>query len=257
MMERELRSMGESFTTLSVVTTDNQTITFNHYQNGFDRVIILVHGFYNSKQAILFEDMATILSGHFDVIVMDLRGHGGSTGWFTWTAKEYLDIEAVLTYTKRHYEKIGMVGFSLGAAVCLIAASRVSSLQSLISVCSPMSFRHVDFRWWQLGFEENLIYNFFQDGRVGKGVRPGWLWKKKIKPIDIVDRIKIPTLFIHGAKDWLILPWHSLRLYDKACCQKELKIFPQGTHAEFVFRLYREDFTTCLTDWFNKTIPAA
>ena len=246
--------MEPTFKSHSVITTDGQTISFDYYQNGFDHVVILAHGFYNSKQAVLFRDMAHDFSRRFDVIVMDFRGHGKSSGSFTWTAKEYLDIEAILNFTADKYRRVGLIGFSLGAAASLIAVSRTDRISSLIAVSPPTSFRLVDFRLFQMGFKENVVYNLFQEGRIGKGVRPGSLWMKKIRPLDIVDQIQTPTLFVHGAKDWLILPWHTLQLYDKAKCYKELKIFPDGTHAEYIYRKYRAEFTDYLIGWFEKTL---
>jgi len=43
---------------------------------------------------------------------------------FTWTANEQKDLRAVIAYAKEdRYEKIGVIGFSFGAAIALIEAS--------------------------------------------------------------------------------------------------------------------------------------
>ena len=90
----------------SVVTADNKQIAYDHYQDGHAKVIILAHGFYNSKKAVLFKDMAGALIDEYDVIVMDFRGHGESTGLFCWTAREYMDLEAVLKFARENKDKI-------------------------------------------------------------------------------------------------------------------------------------------------------
>ena len=40
----------------------------------------------------------------------------------------------------------------------------------------------------------------------------------KIKPINIVDKITVQSLFIAGEKDPTVHPWHTKELYNKAKC---------------------------------------
>src|SRR5690348_4090120 len=93
----------------SVLTEDRVRIAFDVYAQGHQKVIVLAHGFYNSKQALLFKEMASMLSDSYDVIVLDFRGHGQSQGLFTWTAKEPMDLNAVLDFAKTKYQRIGVV----------------------------------------------------------------------------------------------------------------------------------------------------
>lgn len=56
--------------------------------------------------------------------------------------------------------------------------------------------------------------------------------------MDVATSIKnneIPTLFLHGAKDTLIPPYHSDILFNSNKGIKEQHIFPNGTHGESVF----------------------
>ena len=237
-----------------VMTSDKKKIAYDHYEADHGKVIILAHGFYNSKQAVLFREMARSLIDEYDVIVMDFRGHGKSEGFFDWTAREYRDLEAVLEYAQPKYEKIGVVGFSLGAASSLITASRSEAIDSLIAVSPPARFSQIDGHFWEMGVQENIFYNLFEDGRIGKGVRPGFLWFEKIHPIDIVDQISNPVLFVHGTKDWLIKPWHSEQLFEKSAGHNELMLIEDGTHAEYLFRNDREGTIKIFKDWFKKTL---
>ena len=237
-----------------VVTKDQKKIYYDHYAHSIDKVIVLAHGFYNSKQAVLFKDMAKALNDDYDVIVMDFRGHGQSEGPFEWTAKEYQDLEAILEYVKERYRKIGVIGFSLGAASSIIAASQTDLITSLIAVSPPADFDKIDKHFWKMGIKENIIYNVFAEGRIGKGVKPGNLWLKKTKPIDVVGDITIPVFFIHGKKDWLILPWHSQELYEKARGKKRFELIEEGTHAEYLYRRDREGTIKLFKEWFKETL---
>ncbi|MGE0268963.1 MAG: alpha/beta hydrolase [Candidatus Omnitrophota bacterium] len=238
----------------TVLTQDNKEIHYDLYAQGHKRVIILAHGFYNSKKAVLFKEMAEMLSDEYDVIVFDFRGHGKSKGLFTWTVKEYQDLQAILDYAHTKYEKIGVIGFSLGAASSIIAASRTDRIDSLIAVSPPSDFNKIDYQVWRMGVMENVVYNVFQEGRIGKGVKPGWPWLRKIKPIDVIDQIGIPVLFVHGKKDWLIQPWHSQRLFEKAKGTKSIELLEEGTHAEYIFRRNKEETVSIFKEWFRRSL---
>src|SRR4029079_19104721 len=106
------------------------------------------------------------------------RGHGQSRGFFTWTAKEHLDLEAVVDLIRPKYHKVGVIAFSLGAAIAINTIGETAPVDSLIAVSAPSSFWRIDYQVWRMGIKENIIYNLFQEGRIGKGVRPGWLWHK-------------------------------------------------------------------------------
>ncbi|MBP9854589.1 MAG: alpha/beta fold hydrolase [Candidatus Omnitrophica bacterium] len=236
-----------------VVTKDQKKIYFDHYKNNHPKVIILAHGYFNSKKAILFKDMAKDLNDQYDVIIMDFRGHGESDGPFVWTAKEYQDLEAILEYAKKEYKDIGVIGFSLGAATSIIVAAQTDLITSLIVVSPPTDFDKIEKHFWKMKISEAL-YNVIGEGRIGKGVRMGNLWLKKTRPIDVVQDIKIPTLFIHGKKDWLILPWHSEKLYEKIQGNKKLIMVEKGTHSEYIYRSDKEGTINMFKDWFNETL---
>jgi len=46
-----------------LITQDKQNISYGHVTNNHDRVIIIAHGFYNSKDAVLFQELKNRLLG--------------------------------------------------------------------------------------------------------------------------------------------------------------------------------------------------
>jgi len=96
--------------------------------------------------------------------------------------------------------------------------------------------------------------NVFDEGRIGKGVKPGNIWLEKTKPIDVIEDIKIPICFIHGKKDWLTLPWHSEKLYEKARGKKKLELIKDGTHAEYLYRRDRKGTIEIFKRWFKEVL---
>ena len=243
----------KNHSTETVLTSDGTKVFYDRYANGHDQVIIIAHGFFNSKDSVLLKDLGMALSESYDCILMDFRGHGQTAGLFYWTTKEHLDLEAVLKFARKNYQKIGVIGFSLGAATSLIAAAKFDLIDSLIAVAAPVSFKDIEFHFWDLDVENDIFYNVVGQGKIGKGVRPGPFWLPKEKPIAVVGKIKIPVYYIHGQEDWLIRPWHSQALYDQTQAPKKISIMKDGPHAEYLVRKNKEEFISLTKDWFAQT----
>jgi len=239
----------------AVHTRDNITIAYDYYRNGFDSVVIVCPGFYNSKDNRWMKKTAEILSSAHDVIVFDLRGHGASGGTFTWSAKEDADVNAVIDYaSNRGYKDIGILAYSLGAAAAVKAVADRDTVRSMILISCPSSFETIDYRFWEPGMFSDLFDNI-ACGWQGKGARFGNLFLSKGRPIDSIVRIKdVPILFIHGDRDWVIKPRHSQKLYDAALCPKKIEIVKGGLHAERLIERHYELMKRMILDWFSETL---
>ena len=246
---------GEGEIGSSVMTEDGKQIALIHLKGGFSKVVIIAHGFYNNKDTFLFRGIAEAFSKEYDVIVFDFRGHGKSSDKFSWTVHEQKDLRAIITYAKEnHYAKIGVIGFSLGAAVALIEASNHQNIDSLIAVSPPADLGSMNYHFWERDMWEDLKLNFGLKGHK-KGIRWGNPFLKKIRPLDIVDQISpTPVLFVHGEKDWLIKPSHSQRLFQKAKDPKALTIIKDGGHAERMFDVFPDQFMKICLDRFKETL---
>ncbi len=237
-----------------LITSDRHKIHYDRYNSGHDKVIIIAHGFFNSKQAVLFMQLAKDLNHEFDVIIFDFRGHGLSQGLFYWTSREYLDLLAVVEFAKKHYVKIGVIGFSLGAATSIIAASKTAHIDSIVAVSAPTEFGKINYRFWKLDIKNELFYNLFGKGRHGKGVRPGPFWFNKEKPLDLVKKMQTPIFYIHGDKDWVVDHRHSEKLHSHTLGFKRLNIIKDGPHAEYLFKKYPDKLLMLSRAWFHETL---
>lgn len=240
--------------TKSIVTEDKQKIYYDHYKNGHSNLIVIAHGFFNSKDAVLLRQLGDELKDQYDTVILDFRGHGQSGGLFYWTTKEYIDLIAVLENVRKDYDKIGLIGFSLGAATSIITAAKVDWVDSVISVSAPTEFEKIEYHFWELDVENDIMYNLIGDGRVGKGVRPGPFWLKKDKPINRVADVKAPIFFLHGESDWLIKPTHSQELFSKAKSKKDIAIIKNGPHAEYLIRKNKDETVKLIRNWFTETL---
>ncbi len=236
-------------------TKDRHKIEAVHHVRGSKKAVILAHGFFNAKDVYLFRKIAIALAVHYDVVAFDFRGHGKSSGLFSWTSKECADLQAVIAYVKSQgCEAIGLMGFSLGAAISLIEAAQNPDIKTVIAISAPYDFGKIDYHFWKPGMLDDLKLNVGYKAK-GKGVRPGNPLGPKVTPISVVDRISPrPVLFIHGEDDWLINVRHSQELYKKAKEPKKIEIIKNAGHAETMFKQHPRLLMKPCLDWFKENL---
>jgi len=238
-----------------LATPDHERIAFTHYKGGHSYLVVIVHGFYNSKDSLLLVDLAEELSASYDVFMFDLRGHGTSSGRFSWSSREVGDCGVVAEYLGHAYEKTGVIAFSLGASIIINALAAQLFADSLVCVGAVADFAKIDYHFWEMSLMGDFVYTLLsKKGRIGKGIRPGPFWLEKTKPADVVSRIPIPVLYLHGEKDWVIKPWHSRALFEKTPGRKKMVVIRRGPHAEYLLRDNREEFLEEVTAWLHNTL---
>ena len=239
----------------SLRASDNHLVHYDLYSQGHDKLIVIAPGFFNSKDALLMKELGKSLDDEYDVMILDFRGHGKSKELFYWTSREYLDLLALFKHVEKQYEKIGLIGFSLGGATGLIAASKLDIVDSIMAVSAPSEFEKIEYHFWELKFNLDIQYSLLGEGRVGKGVRPGPFWLPKEKPKDVVKYLNCPVFYIHGTEDWLIKPWHSELLYQETASKiKKLDIMQGMPHAEYMIKTHKDIFVRKVKDWFKETL---
>lgn len=239
----------------TLTTVDHQKISFQHFKNGFSSVIIIAHGYYNSKQCLVLQQLAQSLGAEYDIFMFDFRGHGQSSGVFTWTSREGDDLRAVLDFITPQYSRRGLIAFSMGASISINVLANDKRVDSFISVSAPSNMSRIDYWVWALDWKNDVAYILLNSkGRIGKGVRPGQFWLAKEKPIRNIAKITIPIMFIHGSRDWVIRPWHSQALYQKVAGIKKIIFMKNGPHAEYLMRDYPEQFVAEVKNWFLDTL---
>lgn len=233
-------------------TKDNIKIAINYYNRKNDSVVIICPGWFMTKDSKPFKNIAMELIKYFDVISMDFRGHGKSSGRYTFTSKEELDLKAVTDFAKsKNYKNIYLIGFSLGGALVLIhGANSDNKISKIIAVSAPTNFYKIENRMYSPNAWIPTLFQKFEPLRW-LSIRPGNPFNKKINPIDIVNEIQCPTLFIAGDKDPTVLPWHTETLYKKALCTKNYILFNNARHAEDLYIDYPEKFINTCVNWLS------
>ena len=194
--------------------------------------VLYLHGVSEAKIAGIPLTRALNARG-FNVFLYDSRRHGESGGNFcTYGFYEKYDASMVINYmvgrTDLALGKIGVFGNSMGAAVAIQLASidpRVmavvaeSGFATLRSVFDDYQKRMVKLPWHYL---RNLV--------IRRSEKLAHFKARMVSPLDAVQSIHVPILFVHGTADDRIKSHYSEMVFHNANEPKELWLIPKAQH---------------------------
>lgn len=215
--------------------------------------VIICHGVTENKiNSLRFVRMFERLG--YNSVIYDHRRHGDSGGKTTsFGHYEKMDLEAVVDALRERVGDGGVIGIhgeSMGAATTLLYAGSIrDDADFYISDCAFSDFErqvhHVMMQTTPISSMLTVrLANLFMKLREGYTFR-------LVSPIDVVDRIEKPVLFIHSRPDDFILPDMAQDLYDKKPGAKELKFFDKGAHAKS-FNENPEEYEMTVLDFLIK-----
>ena len=195
-----------------------------------DRWAILVHG-YGRDGTYAYDYADEYLKRGWNVLVPDLRAAGESEGEFiTMGALESRDVFDWASKLPSD-AKIILHGVSMGAAtVMMTAALKPKNLVAVVEDCGYTS------AYEMFTAQLNKIFSL-PEYPVMPCANNVCKLKTGVKisdaaPLEVVDEITVPILFIHGDADGLV-PFEMMgRLYDKAVAPKEKFVVKGAGHAD-------------------------
>ena len=160
---------------------------------------------------------------------------------------EVKDLNAVIKYSEKIYKRIYLAGFSVGGATSIIAAADSEKIAKMIAVSAPSDFKKIENHWWK---KEAWLPTIKKcEPKVWMSIRAGKIFSKKLKPVEQIEKVTCPTLFIAGEKDPTVCEWHTKLLYDKATCEKKFVEFKECFHAEDLYLQEHDKFMKICTEW--------
>ncbi|MBV9578950.1 MAG: alpha/beta hydrolase [Chloroflexi bacterium] len=196
-------------------------------------VIILCHGIWTGRRECLPLALRFQAAG-YNVLTFDFRAHGLSDGRFTSVGHhETNDVLGAIEYVKDRPEvdtaRIGLVGFSMGAAAAIQATARSNDVAAVVADSAYASFL------------DAVRYSFHVVTRVPQfPLAPmAMRWAKwmvnvdagKLRPIDVIGHISPrPLLIAHGELDEIVPVQHAHSLFQAAGEPKELWVDPHAHH---------------------------
>lgn len=215
--------------------------------------VILLSGQGGSFDSDLVYAPALVRHG-YDVLLFDFRGHGHSQGeYVSWGYYEWLDLWGALDFLKgRGVDQVGLLGFSMGAAVAIRGAVQAEGVAAIVSDGCYVDLARAIFGWAAArGIRGRGIELFARLMLQMMGWRLGCR-VEEASPIRWVGRVSPrPILFIQGERDPFVPLEDFLALWHTARAPKEQWIVPGAGHRE-ADKLYPAAYRQHVLSFFDR-----
>jgi len=203
-----------------------------------DRVVVVCYGYRNRKAEMLGIGAALWRHG-INVLLFDYHGHGAHVGTrVTLGYRELDDVLAAVDYVSGRLPtvRLGLLGFSMGAAIAIMAAARDGRVRAVMAD-SPFSAQRnpvrkrlrQSLRVPQAGSPLLFLADQFLYRLLGYHFRD-------VEPVREVGALgRRPLFLVHGTGDTTIDYHDSELLYDAAPGPKELWLLPGVEHCGAYF----------------------
>jgi uncharacterized protein len=231
--QRTPSSIGFDYEDVVLETEDNLKLSsYFILKKGSNKAILLLHGNGNDKSTML-KHARFLFNAGYSIMSFDFRGQGKSEGeYIGYGATEHLDVKAALDFlTEKGYDKIGVLGTSLGGGVGIISASKYSEIDALV-----VDGGFADLNTTALYYVNNKP---LKDKKINSAL--GYTAMVSLKsiaslktginyfvsdPVDYINEITNPIFIIHGAKDTFIPVSQAKKNFETA----------QGPRTEWIIR---------------------
>ncbi len=206
-----------------------------------DSLIILVHGFTGSKEGpgdAFIKLAEELVSRNFAVLRFNFRFTTDDWSEFQkmTVEEEVSDLKLIINEMSKYYEKIGLVGESLGGAVVILSYNE--RIKCLV-LWYPVIFKKETIQGKKFLSEQSaqeLEKTGFVKGRKsnGKEYKVGKEFIEELKILEIIPsakKISSPTFLIHGDKDNIVPFNQSQRLLNVLKGPKKLEKIKDICHA--------------------------
>lgn len=221
--------------------------------------IILIqgtHGHRNVPQIQALQLGKDLVESGFSVLLFDFRARGESGGrrssegdreqWDVFGAIDYVEGRGILV------ERIGLLGFSLGAGVAILVAAQEPRIPAVVSDSGFLDYM----------MELSRLY-------IGPFLLPSWFAVfvllagraffsvnfSNVRPVHVVEGISQPIFFIHGQNDPVIPAGESRELHIVSDNHEDrVWIVPDAEHVN-VYRKMPEEYIRRVTPFFRRHMP--
>ncbi len=220
------------------------------------RVAVVCYGYRNRKWEMLGIG-AALWRRSYNVLLFDYHGHGAHAGTrVTLGYRERDDALAAIDFAYQRVPgaRLGVIGFSMGGAIAIMAAARDPRILAVVADSSfaaqrnPVRKRvHRSLHLSRAGSPLLFLADQFLYRLLGYHFRD-------VEPIrDIKNLGQRSILLIHGTEDSIVDYHDSEALYDAAPGPKELWLVPHVDHCGAYF-LDRLAYVERVYSFFEKTL---
>lgn len=196
--------------------------------------VVLLHGVRLDKRSLAPLAPALADAG-FRVVLVDLRGHGESTGrYLTYGSVEARDVTAVLDALEERAPlgPVGVFGYSYGGAVAVMTGALDPRVRAVVAASPFSSLRSVmtDYERKYLPAPLSLVPDAWFQGAVDDAGKLAGFNPDRNTTLALAPRSREPVLLIHGLADTQVSPNHSRALDAALGGRTELRLLSGETH---------------------------
>lgn len=215
--------------------------------------IVITHGWGGNKEGLL-EYAKFLNKNNYSTLLFDFRGFGESGGNYTTLGYyERFDVLGAIEYLKTRKDvdgdKIGGYGISMGGAALVMAEKEKNSFRAIVlDGMYPTIHQNAARRFKEVyGFPK---FPFATSLTFFGGLIHGFN-AFDLAPIDYVDNIKTPMLFIQGTNDTQVSIEDAYSIYNEANEPKDILIIENATHSKS-HQTDPKKYEKKVVDFYNK-----
>ncbi len=230
---------GLSYSSVAFPSRDGLTLRGWWFEASSRRpVIILLHGIQANRAEPpqrVFGIAKELIKSGYNILAFDFRAHGESEGKYISAGyREKNDLLGAIDYLRRIgvNGKIGVLGFSMGAAISLMTAAECKEIGAVVADSSFTDIISlIKGRLPNKYFRGFIIPAFISAIKVLYNID-----FTRIRPVEAARLISVPVFIIHGGRDKIIPVEHAYRL-TKACqnFHKKIWVVPEAQHTYAYF----------------------
>ena len=168
----------------------------------------------------------------YHVLLFSYRGYGQSDGdelGFTYGEAESVDLDAAVAYLaeSRRVERIGVIGFSAGAATAILSAARNTRIDAVVAAAPFASISEI----WRTNTPA-ILPAWYQEWMMRVAEFRKGFKRENIEPINVIQQISPrPILIVQGEADRRVTVSQAEKLFENAGSPRELWVVKGATHS--------------------------
>lgn len=222
-----------------------------------------IHGVGDSSQTYKWVILRALAGAGFNVLVVDLPGHGARHDRFSLPGA-LSTVPAALTYLRRrpdvNPDRIGLLGVSLGGMLSIRALAGGARVRTAVLLQVPGELNLSKKLWWTEALSAVSLPTLNVFRRCSpRGLYQTWQPLSDFDPsLEAVinalhpeefagEMPPLPLLFVYGGRDPIAPVEYGLCLYERAKHPKSFKVIPAASHVSLIFM---EKTAGVVRDWF-------